>query len=241
MSTQKLTAIIIDDLARNIASLKHTLIDACPEVMVVASCQNHQEAIKLINELKPDIVFMPVLKVAGFLNNFEKVFFKIIFTTGFGEPAILAFRYGAFDFLMTPTEPGELKEAVSKVMLSPRQENSPVTSGINSNSNLALPTLGGFSFIDINKIVYCKGEGVYTTFFLEDKSKILVSKCLNKTTEMLEIHNFFRIHQSFLINFKFIQQYNKYDRTVTMGNGESLPIGRSKKDEFLEFITRLKL
>ena len=67
----------------------------------------------------------------------------------------------------------------------------------------------------------------------------MVSRGLKETSEMLEKHNFFRIHQSFLVNAKYIKRFNKHRNTVIVSNGDELPVASRKKEEFLHFVGKL--
>ncbi len=237
----KLKAIIIDDEELNINTLDKTLGLYCPDVFVIARCSNPVFAIELVNELKPDIVFldinMPQLNGFEFLNQFKKIKFKIIITTAYSEFALQAIKYAAFDFLLKPIDGEELKKAVLRIRLNLAEQNeTAIIQNKTNNTNLALPTSEGFSFIDIFEILYCKSDNSYTDFILRESTKVVVCRGLKETSEMLERHNFFRIHQSFLVNAKYIRKFNKHNNMVVVSNGEQLPVSTRKKEDFLEFI-----
>ena len=196
MTITKLKAVIIDDEELNITTLDKTLSLYCHDVIVVARCSNPVEAIELVNELRPDIVFlditMPELNGFEFLNQFKKICFKIIITTAYSEFALKAIKYAAFDFLLKPIDCEELKKAVSRIKIDIAEHRE--TKFVQNNgisTNLALPTAEGLSFIDIFEIIYCRSDNSYTDFILNESRKVMVSRGLKETSEMLEKHNYY--------------------------------------------------
>jgi two-component system LytT family response regulator len=244
MFTGRLKAIIIDDEALNIDTLDKILAAYCPDdVIVIGRYQNPLKAISPVFDLKPDIVFldinMPEINGFEFLNQFKEIPFKIIFTTAFSDYALKAIKYAAFDFLLKPIDHMEVIEAITKLKtVYAVKKSTPVIQHLGKSTNLALPTTDGFSFIDINEIIYCKSDDNYTEFYLVGNKKVVVCRALKETNEMLNKHSFFRIHQSFLVNFKYIKKYSKFNNTVEVTNGDELPVSKRKKDEFIEFINK---
>jgi DNA-binding NarL/FixJ family response regulator len=111
-------AIIVEDEPKNIRILKDQLHHHCPDLTVVGSAENIKSALSMIEELKPDLVFldieMPYGNAFDLLENIEDVHFEIIFITAFSEYAIKAFKYSAIDYLLKPLDIEELIEAVER-------------------------------------------------------------------------------------------------------------------------------
>jgi two-component system LytT family response regulator len=180
---------------------------------------------------------MPELSGFEFLNNFEKISFKIIITTAYSEFALKAIKYAAFDFLLKPIDFAELREAIDKIKIANSiQKHTNFIQNKGVSTNLALPTSEGYSFIDIFEIIYCKSDNSYTDFILKESRKVMVSRGLKETSEMLEKHNFIRIHQSYLVNAKYIKKYNRRNNSIIVSNGDELPVSTRKKEEFLHFV-----
>ena len=114
----KLRTIIIEDeeLAR---SLLKSYLGEIDEIEVVAECQNGFEGVKMINELKPDLIFLDIQmpKITGF-EMLELIDHKpeIIFTTAYDQYALKAFEIHAADYLLKPFSKDRLLEAVKKVI-----------------------------------------------------------------------------------------------------------------------------
>jgi len=238
--------IIIDDEQKSAESLKILLTDFCENVEVTATCQSISEGVEAIKKFSPEVVFLDInlQRETGFdlFKHFSNVPFDVIFTTAFSEYAIKAFRYAAIDYLLKPIDITELQEAVKKVdqrmvgNLNSRLENlfRDLKSQKQDFLKLALPTLDGLVFINVDDIIYCEASSNYTTFYLTGGQKHIVSKTLKEYDELLSDRNFFRIHNTYLINIKAIKKYVKGEGGyVVMETDISLDVSKRKKDAFL--------
>lgn len=240
-------SVIIDDEIKSGENLKILLTDFCEGVTVTAICQNIKDGVAAIKKDSPDVVFLDInlQRETGFdlFQHFEKVPFEVIFTTAYSEFAIKAFRYSALDYLLKPIDIQELQEAVKKVgqRTSGNLNNQLIHlfKDLKSQSHdflkLALPTLEGLIFINVDEIVYCEAESNYTTFFLTGGRKHIVSKTLKEYDDLLSERDFFRIHNSYLVNIKAIKKYVKGDGGyVILDNDISLDVSKRKKEAFLQ-------
>ncbi len=106
--------------------------------------------------------------------------------------------------------------------------------GSNENFKIALPTLEGLVFVKVNDIVYCEASSNYTQIFTLE-GKYLVSKTLKEYDDLLSDHNFFRIHNSYLININSIKKYVKGDGGyVVLNNNISLDVSKTKERSFFK-------
>jgi two-component system, LytTR family, response regulator len=243
-----LKAIIVDDELKARENLQILLQDFVEGVEVVALCQNISEATQAVTQHSPDVVFLDIQlqRETGFdlLTTLKEVNFEVIFTTAYTEYAIKAFKFSAIDYLLKPIDIDELKKAVSKVE---KRVNHNMTSrltqlvqnlkqGSSENYRIALPTLDGLVFINVQDILYCEASSNYTQIFTSQE-KYLVSKTLKEYDELLSEHNFFRIHNSYLININSIKKYVKGDGGyVVLNNNTSLDVSKRKKEAFLNKI-----
>jgi two-component system, LytTR family, response regulator len=239
-------SIIVDDELKSRESLKILLEDFCDNVEVKALCQNVEEGIAAIDIHKPDVVFLDIQmqRETGFdlLSKIQNIDFEVIFTTAYSEYAIKAFKFSAIDYLLKPIDIEELKRALSKVekklngSFAQRLEHliqnlKPATP---QNFKLALPTSDGLVFIKIDDILYCEASSNYTEIFCTDGKKYIVSRTLKEYEDILVDHNFFRIHNSHLINLGCIKKYVRGDGGyVIMNNDVALDVSKRKKEAFL--------
>lgn len=243
-------AIIVDDEKNSCETLKVLLHDFCEGVSVRATCQTIADAVIAIAKHKPDVVFLDINMKGenGFdlLEKIKPINFEIVFATAYSEYAIKAFKFSAIDYLLKPIDIEELKSAVSKVSKRKEidandrydqllQNLKPQNS---KNYKLALPTATGLTFVKIADIIYCEADSNYTTFFLQDEKKIIVSQTLKEYEELLTPHRFFRIHHSYLVNLDFIKQYVRGDGgQVILMNDTALDVAKRRKDEFLKLFS----
>jgi len=241
-----LKSIIVDDESKSRESLRILIEDFCDGVQVCALCQNVDEGIKAIQEYKPEVVFLDIQmqRETGFdlLTRIKDINFEVIFTTAYSEYAIKAFKFSAIDYLLKPIDIEELKRAISKlnkkindnlsVKLEHLVQNLKVTSS--ENYKLALPTFEGLYFVKVSDIVYCEASSNYTEIVTADGKKHIVSRTLKEYDEILTDHNFYRIHNSYLINLNAIKKYVRGEGGyVVMRDDRSLDVSKRKKEGFL--------
>lgn len=244
----KIRALIIDDEANSRSSLRHKLNRSCPDVTVVEECENGEEGIAAIRAQHPDLVFldveMPRMNGFSMLQQLQEYSFELIFVTAYDHYAVRAIRFSAMDYLVKPVEVEELKAAVDRVML--RREKNASTARVEvllqnlaqqekGPRKLAIPSVDGIQFVDVDEIVFVEAQSNYTIFHLNGGRKYTASKTLKEFEELLPGHAFFRIHHSYIINIACVEKYLRGDGgQVMMKGGALLDVARRKKDEFLK-------
>lgn len=244
-----LKAIVIDDEAKGRLALKRKLADYCPQVQVIAEAENGQEGILLIEHHKPQVVFldieMPRMNGFEMLNELKEKKFHLIFTTAYNQYAIKAIKYAAFDYLLKPVDIEELKQTVAKIDVKENDQTKQQADLLHQNlqhpkkllHKLAIPTLEGLFFYDINDVIHLEANSNYTNIYFNNKTKILASKTLKEFEELLPDDIFFRTHHSHLINLNYIKRYIKGDGgQIELQNGNYVDVSRRKKEEFLKAI-----
>jgi two-component system LytT family response regulator len=241
-----LKSVIIDDELKSLESLRILIQDFCKGVEVKALCQTVAEGITAIELHKPDIVFLDIQmqRETGFdlLTKIDKIEFEVIFTTAYSEYAIRAFRFSAVDYLLKPIDISELHAAIEKVRAKSSTAIAERLSQLISNLKpapaqkykLALPTGDGLVFVKVEDIVYCEADSNYTQIYLTNGTHHLVSRTLKEYDDILTDQEFFRIHNSYLINLNLIRNYVRGEGGyVVMTNGKSLDVSKRKRDSFL--------
>lgn len=243
-----ITAVIIDDESKARESLKNTIMTYCPEVNILAMGNNVDDAVKLINEYSPDIVFLDIEMPNGNgFTLFEKIKnpqFNTIFTTAYEEFAIKAFRIAALDYLTKPIDFRQLQEAVAryknkqKIELKEQRlelliEN--ITNRPNEFNKIALPDNEGYTMVKVSDIIYCQADSSYTIVHLLNGKKIITSKLLKLIEELLPSDTFYRIHKSYIVNLNLIKKYIKIDgNQVVLENDVRLDVSDRNKKDFLD-------
>lgn len=244
-----ITCILVDDELKSRESLKILIEDFCDNIEVKALCQNVAEAMEAVRLYKPDVVFLDIQlqRETGFdlLTKLDNINFEVIFTTAYSEYAIKAFKFSAIDYLLKPIDIEDLKRAISKVekrvgdSLGQRiqQLMSNLKSSSAENYKLALPTTDGLIFVKVSDILYCEASSNYTEITLTDNKKYIVSRTLKEYEDLLTEYDFFRIHNSFLINLNAVKKYVRGEGGyVIMMNDKSLDVSKRKKESFLSRI-----
>lgn len=244
-------AILIDDIEQARITLKKDLETYAPDVEVIAEAGGVVEGARLLKTMKPDVVFLDIQMQDGsgfdLLDILPNIPFRIIFITASDAYAIKAFRYAAIDYLLKPVDPDELKAALDKLRTGKVNENEKykllneaLKDGQKPHSRLALHTQEKIHVVDIADIVRCESNVNYTEFFFTNNTKLLVTKTLKEFEDLLEDHGFFRVHQSHLVNTKFIKEFIKTDGgSLRMSNGHVVPVSTRKRAQVVEMLERL--
>ncbi|OJV54152.1 MAG: hypothetical protein BGO31_12410 [Bacteroidetes bacterium 43-16] len=247
-----LRAIIIDDIdnirQKNIAVIKQY----CPDVAIIAEADSVASGVAAIQKYLPELVFLDVEMQDGtgfdLLQQLKSIDFKVIFITAFQEFAIKAFRFSAIDFLLKPIDPSDLIEAVKKAKETLNKEMlelqfSTLFSNIERPRNLQkiiLKTAEKVYSINVQDIIRCESEKNYTTFYMLNGQKLLVSTTLKEYETLLLPMGFFRTHQSHLINMLYFDHYVKTDSgSIIMKDKTAIPLSVRKKEEFLTYLNSL--
>jgi two-component system, LytTR family, response regulator len=241
-----LTAILIDDELSSLNNLRQKLEEFCVSVQIVATSQKPEDAIFLIRQHKPDVLFldieMPKMNGFGMLEELGDYDAEIIFTTAYNQYAIDAIRVSAFDYLVKPVAIRDLQNAVNRLLTvrSARTKErlhvlrESVADTKSPGNKIALPTNDGLEFIKIIDILRIESSSCYSKVFFVNGKMLLVTRLLKDFEEILAPYRFFRVHNSHLINLQYIQKFVRADGGhIIMENGDIIGISRRRKEEFL--------
>ena len=245
-----LKAVIIDDEQKAIKSIELIVKEYCPNVSVLGSASSAKEGIVLIQETKPDLVFLDVEMPQG--NGFEMLDqipernFDVIFITAYNHYAMKAIKFSAVDYILKTIDIYEFISSVNRIE-EKRSKGQPNTDfdmlleNIRGDkpTRLAVPITEGVEFVDPKDIIYINADRSYSEIFLVEKKKMVVSKSLMDFQELLSDFSFFRVHKSHLINLEHVVKFIRTDGGyVEMTNGDRVMISRRKKEEFIEVMNK---
>lgn len=249
-----LRAVVIDDIEtirkKNTAIIKAT----CPTISIIGQADSVASGVELIKQVSPDLVFLDVEMPDGtgfdLLQQLKPISFKVIFITGYEDFAIKAFRFSAIDYLLKPLDAEELAEAVKKAEDSLTKEVFDLKlNNLFANlerpknlQNLILKTADRIYSVNIQDVVHCESDKNYTTFHFINAPKLIVSTNLKEYETLLAPYNFFRTHQSHLINMAYFDHFIKSEggNTIVMKNKTAIPLSVRKKEEFLVLLENLQ-
>ena len=245
-------AVIIDDEKDSIDTLKWKLENYCPDVSVISSFEKPADGVSYLKKNPVDLLFldieMPMLTGFDVLEELGRdISFDIIFITAYDNFGIQAVKFSALDYLLKPVQNKELKEAIDKHLKKTQQKipseqidlllNNVQAERKGKRGRIALASKESIEFVDPNDIVVCEANSNYTNVYLVEGRKRVISKTLKDFEEMLLPYNFYRVHNSHLINLNYIKKYIRSEGGhVMLQDGTVIDISRRKKEEFLKMI-----
>ena len=247
---------LVDDEVQSCKSLAIKLKDIAEDIEIVGSFQHPDKAILGIRKLKPELVFldieMPGMNGFQMLEKMEEFDFEVIFVTAYDEYTLNALRISALDYLLKPVDTEDLKNALSRLRkkISVRENTSQTKGQLellgetlkepHAPKRLALATLQGIVFLKINEIIRVEALSNYSTFFLINKQKIMVSKTLKEFEPILTMQNFFRVNRSCIVNTDYIIKYKHEDGgMLELQDGSEVGVGPNRKNELVELLSRI--
>lgn len=238
-----INCIIIDDEQQGIDTLAAMLNARFADtVAVVATTSDSRKAAALITLHNPQVVFMdiemPHVNGIQLMHSLADRSFVVIFTTAHDRYALQAIKTAAVDYLLKPISMEELTEALERAAIRLQQIEPAPGKGI--HQKLLLPTSNGLLAANIMDIIRVESSSNYCTFHIASKPKIVVAKTLKEYEELLSPHDFFRIHQSHLINLHHVEYFHPgLEEYVILTNGEQVEVSRRRKAEFLQRLGEL--
>lgn len=245
---KKYKTLVMDDDLQIRVLLENLITKNLPQLELAGSAQSVAEGIQLIDEQKPDLVFLDIGFPDGdgfdIIDQTKFTNYEIIFISSHDQFAMKAFEYSAVHYLKKPIIPAEVFEAVERYVSTKSEDELSIKLSkikdamIHEEPKLIIPSSEGLHIVKINDIVRCEASDVYTYFFMKNGKKLVASKSLNNYERLLSDINFVRIHSKHLINLRYIVQYVKgKGGYVIMENGQEVEVSVRKK---IDFMNRLK-
>ena len=240
-----ITAILVDDEISALKGLEQKVEKLFPEIKILHTTQNPDEAIKFIESSNPDIVFLDVEmpRINGFelLSKLKEVHFQVIFVTAYSEYALKALKQSAIDYVLKPVDNEELSAAINKALQAIELEHQSksnaklieiLTESITNSNKIIVPTHKGLSFIPQDEVLHIEGYEGYTKFHLTNNTKLVSSYSLGKFEKSLSTI-FFKCHKSHIINIEKVRSFENEGYIVLEGDYR-VPISKANKKVFLD-------
>lgn len=245
--------VIIDDEPAMQEINRRYLQSFFPEIELTGIANSVESGVQLIKEQNPDLVLLDVElgTDTGFnlLETLKPYSFKVVFITGYDSYALKAIKFSAIEYILKPIDETEFERAISKAVNEITREQYHEEQGqylldsIRKEFNpkkLILKTADSLHIIDIKNILYCQSDNSYTTFFIENDEKIVVSKSIKEYEELLSEHYFIRPHQSYLVNLNQVKKIDKSDGGfVIMKNKKEIPVSVRQKKRLIDLLENL--
>lgn len=230
-----INAIIIEDEELARAGIKSYLSKYFEEIEVIGEFEGVQDALRFLPLNEVEIIFLDVQLKDGLgtelLKKIDTQHYRIVFITAHEDYAMDAFKHKAFGYLLKPLDPEDFQEIINRVILdikiNPKEKMIKVPI---SESNVWMKT---------SEIVRCESQSNYSIIYTVDKSYIISKTLKFVEIELINSTQFVRIHQSHLINLKFVMNKEIKHNTIELSTGDLIPVSRSKKDALIEAFNTL--
>ena len=258
ITTQPLTALLVDDEERSRSTLQSLLTTYCPSITVVAQANSVESAKKALTTHQPDIVFLDIQMPGGLgfdlLESIQNRDFSVVFVTAHDKYGIKAVKANAIDYLLKPIDVDELRETVDKLMkLHQERKGNTKVSDIyrqalievtqsfqeqRGSEKIVLPTNDGLIIENLSSIIRIESDNCYTTVVRANQKNIVLSKTIKKFEEILDEKRFVRLHNSHIINIEHLLKFDRRDGGfVVMSDRSTVPVSRRRHQLLL---TRLE-
>jgi two-component system, LytTR family, response regulator len=252
-------AIIIDDENSAVNVLSLLLKKTCKDdVEIVATSNFPSEGRTLIEQHKPDLVFldieMPGMTGIDLIRSIPNPNFHVVFVTAYDAYAVEAFELSAIDYLLKPIGADKVLRVVNKMKENIRRSQLQMNEQLQqlerilkmqstgNENKIGLGMADKIVFVNIPEILYCEAQGNYTSVVLQDGKKIIASRTLGDFESQFAGKNFFRIHHSYLINLSRVKEFQRHEGGyVMMENNIKLEVSQRKRKDFLDTISNFVL
>ncbi len=222
----------------------------CSDIQFVGEAENVAKGIELIQNRQPDLVFLDIEMPDGtgfdVLQNLPEINFQVIFASSHEKYALKAIKFSALDYILKPIDPEELVQAIEKAKseVTYHKTSKKVQTLIHNINDqqqnltrLVLKDKYGIQIVAVRDIIHLEANGSYTKFFIYEQGTLMVSKGLKEYENILSSTQFFRCHQSHLINLDYLLRYDKRDGDyLVLKDKSKVPLATRKKEKLLSII-----
>lgn len=247
MQSPFINAVIIDDEIDGRNIITYLLSRFFPDIRLTGTAESIAEGGELIRASEPDLVFLDVELTDGTAfdllarcNNWQG---QVILITAHDHYALKAIKASVLDYLLKPVDEEEFVVAVNKALMKKAQHDQAGSSALLLDvyrhlmiRKVRIPTLNGFTLVNIDDIIRCEASGNYTILFFTNQSPVTACRKLGEYETELKGYGFIRIHKKHLVNISQIIEYNKGKGGggyVTLHRREVLEVSARKKAELL--------
>lgn len=246
-----LKCVAIDDEPNNLELLSNLIRLHGGNTDLCATAGSVESGCLAISEHKPDLVFLDIEMPDGtgfdLLKRLGKIDFKVIFITVHAQYAIDAFRYCALDYLLKPLSPAHFIAALEKARESIDKQDQDLqlktllgnmSTAASRKKKIVLKTMDRIYAMHADEIVRMEADGNYTTIYLANGKKIMVSRLIKEFDELLSAEGFVRVHQSHLVNMEFLFCFEKQENHIIMKDESIVPVSTRKKEYVLSLLNK---
>jgi len=241
--------IIIDDEISVRNSITELLKESYPEIRIIASVGSVSEGFSAMHREHPDLLFLDVELPDGLgfelLKKIDPIDFKVIFITGHQEYALNAIKVSALDYILKPFDSDEFYRAMDKAsqVIDHEEEQLKILALRENMQNkkvlrrIILPTADNLHVVSISEIIRARADSNYTVFVLSQGKQIMVSRTIKEFDSLLSGSGMIRVHQSHLVNVRYIDKFVKRDGGyLHLKDGSDIPVSQNLKKQVIQAI-----
>ena len=240
-----ITAVIIDDEPNAIKALSWELKRFEDDITILKTFTDPNKALKYVSLEIVDCIFLDIqmqsMSGFDFINKLKTTKSIIIITSAFDQYGVKAVKEKEIlDYLLKPIDSDDLYTCIQKIKnnISSNQFEQFLLDFDKSDyqKKISVQTDGKIIFLEPSSIYYVESDGNYSTFYIKNEKKIVVTKKLKEIEALLVSKSFYRVHNSFIINLNKIKEYIKSDNYVILEDAKKIPVSRQKKSDFLNLL-----
>ncbi|MEM8583919.1 MAG: LytTR family DNA-binding domain-containing protein [Bacteroidota bacterium] len=230
-----LTALLIDD-EEDAREVLRGLIDLfCPEITTIYEAEEGAEALSIVQKKAIDITFVDIeLRKESGLELAQQLFSfcpNVIFVTAHDKYAVEAFQTQAIHYLLKPVVPQYLQEAIKRVETDRQAQDQ--------QHKLLLPTRSGMIVLKQEEIIRIQGDGNYCYFYCVNDQQHYLSRNLAYYQKLVREELFFRVHQSHLVNLKYVRSVDADGQSqILLANGDLVPLSKARKQMLIQILKK---
>ncbi|MBU0473842.1 MAG: LytTR family DNA-binding domain-containing protein [Bacteroidetes bacterium] len=248
-----LKILIVEDEKMTSEMIAQMVSSSFPDALIVGQVDSVANGISEIIKHKPDIILLDINLKDGngfeILERTQDIDYMVVFITAYSEYAVKAFKISAIDYLLKPIDLLELVNAIEKCIMHKEVNQlniklktlfSNLKTESNHNKKIVLKSTESINVVPINEIIRCESDKSYTTFYLKENRKILVSTTLKEFENLLTEYGFFRPHQSHLVNTNYIDSFEKpHGGLLIMNDKSRVPVSTRKREALFNLFNNL--
>lgn len=238
-----MNAVIIDDDYLNLELLESFLTKYCPTVNVVGRADTVLEALELIANLKPDLLFLDMelhnLTAKDLLRTLDLDKVQVIIISAFEKYALEMHKFQLTDYLLKPLLITDLISAVNKAegKMEKLKKQEILLSQSSVEKYIALPEKDHLNITNLEEIIRLEASGNYTKIITRNYKNIVSAKTLKEYEDLLPKQRFLRVHHSHIVNIVYVSKYIKSKNgSLVLVDGSEIPISAKRKKEVTERI-----
>jgi len=241
---EKIRTVLVDDEKTSLLTLESLLTKYFPRVDIAGKAQSVAEAVDVITQVNPDLVFLDISLPDGegfdVIERAHDKHFEVVFITAHDQYAVKAFEFSALHYLVKPVTFDGLEKAIGRFKELKRDEHLDDKINVlkeslkSKNEKIIIPSSDGLNIVRLSDIMRLEADDVYTYFFLTNGQRLMASRPLNNYEKILDDLPFSRIHAKHLINLMYVKRYVKgKGGSVIMEDNSEVEVSVRKKPDFL--------